>query len=66
LEAPLTQAQHFRESTFSSAWDFVMGLGETHLPTNLEVTTCIPNLKSLASAIAKILKGNSKILGELP
>jgi len=29
----------------------------------LENPNCIPNLKSLASAVAKILKGNSKILG---
>ena len=25
--------------TFSSGWDFVMGLGKAHLPANLEVAT---------------------------
>jgi len=32
----------------------------------LENPNCVPNLKSLASAVAKILNGNSKILGSFP
>ena len=32
----------------------------------LENPNCIPNLNSLASAVAKILKGNPKILGSFP
>jgi len=87
--------------TFSFVWDFVMGFGKAHLPTNIKVATFSrcrnikgvpkfwgaplalgqahfffgcnfmmglgkPNLKSLALAVAKILKGNSKILGSFP
>jgi len=37
--------------------DFMMGVGKPN---------CVPNVKSIASAIQEILKGNSQILGSYP
>ena len=49
-ETPLAQGH----APFSSGCDFIMGLANS---------SCIPNLKSLALAVAEILKDNPKILG---
>jgi len=46
--APLAQGH----THFSSGCDFVVGLGN-----------CVPNLKSLALAVAEILKGNPRFWG---
>jgi len=43
--------------TFSSGWDFVMGLGKAHLPANLEGTIFSRH---------RNIKGEPQILGSSP